>query len=64
MLPGGCAAVIPRSEAINHFEEQGKTVVEGDPGLPVSRVFLHLAEQLLRQADFTAEADAMNGIEE
>lgn len=57
-------ADIPRSEAINHFEEQGKTVVEGDPGLPVSRVFLHLAEQLLRQADFTSEAAAMNGIEE
>ena len=38
---------IPRSDDINHFEEQGMTVIEGDPGLPISRKFTELAERLL-----------------
>ena len=38
---------IPRSEEINHFEEQGMTVIEGDPDLPISRKFKELAERLL-----------------
>ena len=38
---------IPRSDDINRFEDEGKTVIEGDPGLPVSRKFMELAEQLL-----------------
>ncbi|MBR5047543.1 MAG: AAA family ATPase [Eubacterium sp.] len=40
--------VIPRSHEINFYEDQGKTVVEGDPGCEVSRCFLKLAEDLLR----------------
>ncbi len=38
---------IPRSDEINHFEEQGMTVIEGDPDLPISRRFTELAERLL-----------------
>lgn len=38
---------IPRSDGINVYEEQGKTVIEGDPELPVSRKFIDLAERLL-----------------
>lgn len=42
---------IPRSDDINRFEEEGKTVIEGDPDLPISRIFTDLAERLLRQAE-------------
>lgn len=38
---------IPRSDEINLFEEQGKTVTEGDPDLEISRTFRKLAEKLL-----------------
>ena len=38
---------IPRSDEINQFEEQGMTVIEGDPDLPISRKFTELAEKLL-----------------
>jgi nitrogenase iron protein NifH len=38
---------IPRSDEINQFEEQGMTVIEGDPDLPISRRFTELAERLL-----------------
>lgn len=38
---------IPRSDEINHFEEHGMTVIEGDPDLPISRKFTELAEKLL-----------------
>ncbi len=40
-------ADIPRSDDINRFEEEGKTVVEGDQTLPVSRKFMDLARLLL-----------------
>ena len=39
-------ARIPRSDAINRYEDEGKTVIEGDPTLPVSQCFLDLAERL------------------
>lgn len=39
---------IPRSDAINQFEEEGKTVIEGNPALPISRTFLQLASSLLQ----------------
>ena len=38
---------IPRSNDIIRFEEEGKTVVEGDPSLEVSKTFLDLAKRLL-----------------
>ncbi|MCF0145576.1 MAG: AAA family ATPase [Eubacterium sp.] len=44
----GC---IPRSDSIIHFEEEGKTVIEGDPELPVSKVFLELAGRLLDESE-------------
>ena len=40
------AAEIPRSDDIIRFEEMGKTAVEGDPSLEVSRRFLTLADRL------------------
>ncbi|MGI6118513.1 MAG: AAA family ATPase [Bilifractor sp.] len=40
-------ADIPRSNEINRYEEMGKTVVEGDPDLPISRIYRKLAERLL-----------------
>ena len=39
---------IPRSDAINQFEEEGKTVIEGNPDLPISQTFLQLADSLLQ----------------
>lgn len=39
-------AQIPRSDDINRFEDEGKTVIEGDPTLPVSQSFLDLASRL------------------
>ncbi len=39
---------IPRSDAINQFEEEGKTVIEGNPELPISQIFLQLATSLLQ----------------
>ena len=40
-------ADIPRSDDIIRFEEQGKTVIEGDINLPISQVYLELAKKLL-----------------
>ena len=42
-------ADIPRSRDILRFEDEGKTVLEGDPTLPVSQKFTALAELLLRE---------------
>ena len=39
-------ADIPRSDDINRFEDQGMTVIEGDPSLPVSQKFMDLADLL------------------
>ena len=39
---------IPRSHEINRFEDQGQTVIEGDPDCKVSKCFLELAEELLQ----------------
>ena len=38
---------IPRSDDIIRFEEEGKTVIEGNPDLEVSRIFLDLANKLI-----------------
>ena len=42
---------IPRSDDIIRFEEEGKTVIEGDRDLPVSQIFLDLAKRLLESAE-------------
>ncbi len=42
-------ADFPRSDAINHFEEEGKTVIEGDSTLPISQQFLTLAKHLRKR---------------
>ena len=42
---------IPRSHDINRFEDMGKTVIEGDMDLEVSRRFLDLADLLLQSQD-------------
>ncbi len=39
---------IPRSDDINRYEDQGMTVIEGNPDLPVSRRFTDLASRLLK----------------
>lgn len=44
-------ADIPRSDDIIRFEEEGKTIVEGDPKLPLSGRFMELAELLAHDAD-------------
>lgn len=38
---------IPRSSDIIRFEEEGKTVIQGDPSLSISQKFLDLAKYLL-----------------
>ena len=50
-------AIIPRSDDIIRFEDEGKTVIEGDPSLPVSQCFLALAKRLLAQD----ESEAIGG---
>ena len=44
-------ARIPRSDDITRYEDQGKTVIEGDPDLEVSRCFLALARKLMEQEE-------------
>ena len=39
-------ADIPRSDVINTCEDRGMTVIEGDPGSPVSGIFTNLAQKL------------------
>lgn len=41
-------ADIPRSPEIQRWEDEGKTVIEGNRELPVSHVFLQLAERVMR----------------
>ena len=40
---------IPRSDEIIRYEDMGKTVIEGDPSLPISRRFFDLAELLWKE---------------
>ena len=40
---------IPRSDEIIRYEDMGKTVIEGDPELPISRRFFDLAELLWKE---------------
>lgn len=40
-------ADIPRSREITHYEDQGKTVVEGAPEAEISQCYLKLAKKLL-----------------
>jgi len=42
---------IPRSDDITRWEDQGKTTIEGDPALPVSRTFLDLAQKLIAERE-------------
>ncbi|MBO4310409.1 MAG: P-loop NTPase [Lachnospiraceae bacterium] len=42
-------ADIPRSDDIIRFEDEGKTVIEGDPTLDVSKRFLDLASLLIEE---------------
>ncbi|MGI6556144.1 MAG: nitrogenase iron protein NifH [Pseudoramibacter sp.] len=43
-------ADLPRSDAINRCEDQGMTVVEGDPALDISQKFIALSERLEEEA--------------
>ncbi|MBQ7585167.1 MAG: AAA family ATPase [Desulfovibrionaceae bacterium] len=40
-------ATIPRSEVINDCEDQGMTVIEGQPEAEISHLFLDLAKRLV-----------------
>lgn len=42
---------IPRSNEINRYEDQGMTVVEADPTLPISQCFIDLAQLLLQEEE-------------
>ena len=42
---------IPRSDEIIHYEDQGKTVIEGDPESEISRRFYDLAEILWKDEE-------------
>lgn len=42
---------IPRSDDITRFEDEGKTVIEGNPELPISKTFLTLAKTLLEDKE-------------
>lgn len=51
-------ADIPRSDDIIRWEDQGKTVIEGDPTLPVSARFFDLARTLLNEGGSEAAEKA------
>ncbi|HAV91070.1 MAG TPA: nitrogen fixation protein NifH [Eubacterium sp.] len=40
---------IPRSQDINDYEDIGKTVIEGNPDLEVSKAFLDIARKLIEE---------------
>ena len=42
---------VPRSNEIIHWEEQGKTVIEGDPVSEISRCFIDLATLLWKEEE-------------
>jgi nitrogenase iron protein NifH len=42
---------IPRNDDITRYEEMGKTVIEGDADLPISKRFLDIARSLLETED-------------
>ena len=42
---------VPRSDEIIHWEEQGKTVIEGDPTSDISKCFLDLAALLWKEEE-------------
>ena len=42
-------ADIPRSDDIIRYEDQGKTVIEGNPNLEISKIYLDLAKRLLEE---------------
>ena len=42
---------IPRSDDITRFEDEGKTVIEGNPKLPISQKFIDLAQTLLHDKE-------------
>lgn len=42
---------IPRSNDITRYGDQGMTVIQGDPELEVSRIFMKLAESLLKEEE-------------
>ena len=42
---------VPRSDEIIHWEEQGKTVIEGDPTSEISKCFFDLAELLWKEEE-------------
>ena len=42
---------VPRSDEIIHWEEQGKTVIEGDPTSEISKCFFNLAELLWEEEE-------------
>lgn len=44
-------ATIPRSQDIINFEDEGKTVIEGNPELPVSKEFFNLAKMLIEECE-------------
>lgn len=41
------AGIIPRSQAVNDFEDKGMTVIEGDPGLDISKAYIELADKMM-----------------
>lgn len=43
---------VPRSDEIIHWEEQGKTVIEGDPTSDISKCFLDLSALLWKEEEY------------
>ena len=48
---------IPRSDEITRCEDKGMTVIEGEPDSPAAQAFLKLAQELLENAQDTAEEE-------
>lgn len=42
---------IPRCGDIGRFEDEGMTVIQGDPTLPISHTYINLAKSILKGGD-------------
>jgi len=45
-LGTGIIGIVPRDDEIQRYEDENRTVVEGDPEAPISRVFLGIAKAM------------------
>lgn len=50
---------VPRSQAIQDWEDKGMTVIEGDPTLPISQTYFDIARRIMGDAQAPGDAEAV-----